>query len=129
MVQFKILSGRRAGQVVLVSSFPAVVGRLDSADVCIEENGVWDRHVTIELENTTGYHARLSEHALGSVNGQEFTRHHLRNGDVLELGAARLQFWVGAAVQSNLRWREHMIWIGLLALVAVQFFLLWHLSQ
>lgn len=127
MVQLKLLSGSQAGAVRKVDRFPCTLGRAPGSGVQLEESGVWDRHLTIELDPLEGFLASLHPNALATINGEPFRRQKLRNGDLLELGAVKMQFWLDGAPQRGLRWRESVLWIGLLALVAVEGWLLWRL--
>lgn len=128
MVQFKILAGRKAGVVCTVEHFPARIGRSPASEICLEDAGVWDDHVIIELDPASGYQAALRGDAIGTINGQSFQQQRLRNGDVVDVGGAKLQFWIGTARQNNLRWRESAVWIGLLLLTVLQVILLWKLA-
>lgn len=128
MVQFKILTGRRAGAVCPVEGFPARIGRSAGSEVALEDAGIWDEHLTLTLDAGSGYAVSLHQGAIATVNGQPFETHRLRNGDVIELGAAKIQFWIGPVRQANLQWRESALWIGLVILVVAQILLLWKLS-
>lgn len=128
MVQFKILTGRRAGAVCPVERFPARIGRSPGSEIVLEDAGVWEEHLTLTLDPESGFAVSLHQGAIATVNGQPFEGHRLRNGDVIELGATKIQFWIGTVRQTNLRWREWALWIGLAILFAVQLVMLWKLS-
>jgi pSer/pThr/pTyr-binding forkhead associated (FHA) protein len=129
MIQFKILSGKQAGAITVARRFPFRVGRAADADLMLEEPGVWDAHCQIEFDRSAGFLACPQGDALLTVNGQSVqapTR--LRNGDSLELGGARLQFWLGETRPSGFRLREWLVWGGIalvtLAQVAIVYRLL-----
>ena len=48
--------------------------------------------------------------ALAGVNGQPVQRAALRNGDVIEMGSAKLQFWLSEARQREQGFREAFVW-------------------
>jgi len=125
MVQLEVLTGAQAGLTRPVRQFPALIGRARSAALCLEDAGVWEQHLTIERDGGEGFSVALQPDALATLNGQPFSRQRLRNGDVLELGAVRLRFWIAASAQRGLRWRETALWLGLLAFLVLQAALLW----
>jgi len=59
--------------------------------------------------------------ALGVINGETTTQAALRNGDIAQLGGAKIQFWLSPPVQASLGAREAATWIlaGLVALLEV----------
>ncbi len=119
MIQFHILSGNQAGHVTEVRRFPFVVGRNDDAGLRLDDPGVWEQHLEVDFERT-GFSFSARGEALALVNGERVESGYLRNGDVIDLGSARLQFWLARTRQESLRWRETLTWIGLLAILAGQ---------
>jgi hypothetical protein len=128
MVQLKILSGARAGSIEPARQFPFLIGRIPQAGLTLAEPGVWDQHLRITLEGDTFHLHRLAD-ALATVNGTPFQDHPLRNGDVIELGAVKLQFGLSETRQGNLRWRERLTWAALVALCLVQGWLMSRLTR
>lgn len=128
MVQLHILSGSRAGATWSLTQFPSIIGRARGVAVQLEEPGVWDQHLTLELDNEEGFIASIRQDAIASINGENFDRRKLRNGDVLELGAVKLQFWLADASQRGLRWRERMFAAGVALLFLIEAWLLWALA-
>ncbi len=120
MVQLRILSGKKAGTAWVTRRFPVRVGRAASADLQLEEDGVWDQHFQIQLSRTEGFllHARSEAPAL--VNGHPTEQAVLRNGDIIELGAVKLQFWLGENSQAGLALREWLTWMGIAAVALGQ---------
>ncbi|MSR43564.1 MAG: FHA domain-containing protein [Pedosphaera sp.] len=123
-----ILNGRLAGQTRRVERLPFVIGRNAEAGLRLEESGVWDRHVELEWRFPEGFVARRRADATATVNGQPFTEQRLRNGDVLELGGAKVQFWLGDVSQKRLALRETLVWAALVALAAAQLWLITRLG-
>ena len=55
MVQLKVFSGKQAGTATLARRFPFVVGRNRAADLCLEQDGIWDRHLELHLQIPDGF--------------------------------------------------------------------------
>jgi pSer/pThr/pTyr-binding forkhead associated (FHA) protein len=110
MVQFKILSGKKAGSSSDVRHFPARIGRSANSDLQLEEPGVWDEHLKISLESAEGFVVETHASALAGINGQPIQRAPLRNGDVIEIGSVKLQFWLSEARQRGQTLREAFVW-------------------
>jgi pSer/pThr/pTyr-binding forkhead associated (FHA) protein len=120
MVQFKILTGKMAGSLKVARRFPVRIGRSASADLPLDENGVWDQHLRVEFKPRQGFVAIPEENALFHVNGESAGEVLLRNGDVLELGGAKVQFWLAETRQAALAWREWLVWIGVACVCLAQ---------
>ena len=120
MVQLRVLNGSRAGTAQIASRFPCTIGRASGDDLQLVEAGVWENHLQLNLKVPDGFRlSRLGE-GRASVNGSDFDELLLRNGDVIELGAVKVQFWLGEVEQSDNRARETLVWIGLVALVLLE---------
>jgi pSer/pThr/pTyr-binding forkhead associated (FHA) protein len=130
MVRLKIISGKQAGSDVEARRFPFQVGRAATSDLFLEEKGVWDDHLQIGFDAVEGFIAHPRTGALTAINGQPVTQPtRLRNGDCVELGAARLQFWLGETRQSGYRLREVLVWVGIAVTTLVQILLIYRLIR
>jgi hypothetical protein len=130
MVQFKILSGKKAGSSWETRRFPVRIGRSAGSDLRLEEAGVWDDHLKVGLEAAEGFTAETQSNAFASVNGQPIQRAALRNGDTLELGSVKLQFWLSEAPQRGQALRETFVWTLISAVCLAQIGLVyWLLTQ
>ena len=118
MIQLNILSGRKAGTQMVARRFPFHVGRGAGNELQLEDDGVWDCHLTLEFKRQAGFHLTTAPDALITVNGTPVQDTSLRNGDILTVRSVKLQFWLAAATQSSLRIREGFAWT-LLALVTI----------
>ena len=127
MVQLQLLSGKHAGTTTLARRFPFVVGRNSTADLCLEQDGIWDRHLEVHLQIPDGFVLKSHPRALTSVNGQPVQQAFLRNGDLIELGPLKIQFWLSETRQRGLRTREFLTWFALAALCAGQIVLIYAL--
>jgi len=129
MVQLSVLSGKMAGTSWAARHFPVQIGRSPSADLRADEDGVWDEHLSIEFSPTEGFLVQSHSEAIVSLNGEAVSRKALRNGDLIELGALKLQFWLGAALPGALGARELLVWLGIAAVSASQIALMWWLPK
>jgi len=129
MVQFKILSGKKAGSLWEARRFPVRIGRAANANLSIEEAGVWDDHLRVTVESE-GFVLETQGGALASVNSQPVQRAALRNGDVIEMGSAKLQFWLSEARQRGQGFREAFVWTLVVVVCLAQIALVyWLLTQ
>jgi len=129
MIQLHILSGKKAGSLAVASHFPFRIGRASENDLSLEDAGIWEQHVTLEFRKKEGFHLATAANALAAVNDKPVENILLRNGDVITLGSAKIQFWLAAAPQRGLRLRENFIWALLMLITAGQFFLLYFLMH
>ena len=123
MVRIRILSGERAGEDCRLTRFPVVIGRASDAGLSLLETGVWERHLELRLSSSREFMAAAVAEALLIVNGRACSETSLRSGDLIEIGSARLQFWLNEVGQRPLGLRETLVWLGI-ALVSVAQFLL-----
>lgn len=113
MIQFKILSGKKAGTAWVARRFPVSVGRSGTAQLRVEEDGVWDQHLQLDLDPARGFVLSAEPNALAAVNGQPVDQAVLRNGDVIDVGSLKMQFWLSATRQAGLHFREGLTWVGI----------------
>jgi pSer/pThr/pTyr-binding forkhead associated (FHA) protein len=116
MIQLRVRSGNKAGTVWVARRFPVRVGRSPSADLRLEEAGVWDEHLRLEFHPADGIVLKVQPNALASVNGQPVEQAVLRNGDDIGIGSLNLQFWLGETRQRGLKFREGLTWAGVAAI-------------
>jgi pSer/pThr/pTyr-binding forkhead associated (FHA) protein len=128
MIQLNVLSGKKAGSQLVVRRFPFRVGRDAGNDLQLDDGGVWDRHLTLEFQSG-GFNLAVAPDALVTVNDGPFQNQILRNGDIITVGSAKLQFWLAAARQNSLRWRELFVWTLAAAVTAAQIVLIYRLLQ
>ena len=128
-LQLSILSGKKAGASWVARRFPVRIGRAPSNDLQFEEEGVWNEHLILDFSPTDGFVLQAQTNALVSLNGETVERSLLRNGDVLELGSLKLQFWLGDATQRGLQLREWFSWACILAVCLGQIILIYWLVR
>jgi hypothetical protein len=113
MVQLKVLSGKKAGTVWVARHFPVRIGRATNSDLQLEEDGVWDQHLQLDFRPAEGIVLNAQPNALLSVNGEPTNQAVLRNGDAIDIGSTRMQFWLSETRQVSLRFREGLTWAGI----------------
>jgi len=113
VIQLEILSGSKQGSRALANRLPFTVGRDRQASLPLDDEGVWDRHFSIDVSSAEGcLVSRLGE-SLTLVNGTRLEKpHRLKNGDLIEAGSVKLRFGLSPTRQSGLRVREWLVWIG-----------------
>jgi hypothetical protein len=126
--QFCILSGNQAGTRTVAGRLPFWMGRSAQDDLRLEAPGVWDRHARLELQGNRAALVAGGE-ALVLVNGQAVREAPLRIGDIVELGAVRMEFGLSPARHRGLRLREGAIWVGLGLLSLGQIALIYWLAS
>lgn len=129
MFQVKILSGKQAGTVWVARRFPVRIGRAATSHLQLQENGVWDEHLRIACDRRAGFVLQTQPGAIASVNGQLTAQMTLHNGDLIQIGAVDLQFWLADARQRALSWREVLTWTLIVGVCVVQIALLYWLLQ
>lgn len=127
MVQLQLFSGNRPATAIFACRFPFVVGRHSTADLRLEQEGIWERHLEFHLQVPDGFLLKAHPRALTSVNGRPVQQAFLRNGDLIEVGPVKIQFWLGETRQRSLRLREIVTWLALGALCAGQIALIYGL--
>jgi hypothetical protein len=102
---------------------------MPQSDLCLDDGGVWDHHLQLEVRPGEGAVISASPDAFTAVNGQQVREAVLRNGDLIEIGSVRLLFGLSPTRQSSLRLREALTWIALGALGFGQVALIYWLLQ
>jgi len=114
VLQINILCGKQAGAEWVARRFPVRVGRAPSADLSLEEEGVWDWHLEINLDRAQGFMLSIQPGAFAAINTQPVEQSvRLRNGDVIELGAVKIRFGLSPTIHRSLRLREVLTWVAL----------------
>ena len=88
---------------------------------------MWERHLELKLDPSHRFVLNVLPNALAAVNGQSFQSGTLRNGDVIEIGSAQIQFWLSESLQKALALREGLVWMTLALISAAQIGLIYWL--
>jgi pSer/pThr/pTyr-binding forkhead associated (FHA) protein len=115
MVLLKLLTGKKAGSTFVARRFPVRIGRSAGASLRVAEDGVWDEHLELNLAPAEGFVLHVQSNALASVNGRPLEQSVLRNGDIIEIGSLKMEFWLAETRQSGLRFREWLTWLAIAA--------------
>jgi pSer/pThr/pTyr-binding forkhead associated (FHA) protein len=129
MIQLNILSGKKAGTQSAARHFPFHIGRAAQNDLQLDDDGIWDKHLVLEFLKKEGFKLTASENAIAAVNGESVQNKILRNGDIITIGSAKLQFWLAAAQQRGLRGRENFFWALLVLVTLGQFILIYSMLR
>jgi hypothetical protein len=82
----------------------------------VEDSGVWDQHLELHFDPAEGIVLSAQPNALAAVNGEAVQQTVLRNGDAIDIGSLRLQFWLSETRQADLRLREGFTWAAIAAI-------------
>ncbi|HEY6166712.1 MAG TPA: FHA domain-containing protein [Verrucomicrobiae bacterium] len=129
MIQLQVLSGRKTGTAFQPPRLPCTIGRLADSSLQLDDAGIWDRHLELDVQFDQGVRLRLCPPALATVNGQSFDEVVLRNGDVIEAGPVKLRFWLAEPTQRSLRLREALTWVALGYLCLLQLIIIYALMR
>jgi pSer/pThr/pTyr-binding forkhead associated (FHA) protein len=129
MIQLRVLSGKMAGENIFVRRFPFRVGRAAGNELVLDDDGVWDNHLTVGFEKSEGFTLKTAGDAFAAVNAEQKNSARLRNGDVISFGSAKIQFWLAAPEMRSLRPGELSVWLLLAGVTAFQIFLVCRLLK
>ena len=129
MVQLNILNGKMAGTSWSTRRFPVRIGRTAKDDLQLEEEGVWENHIELKQSRAEGFVLHSRPEAPASVNSEPAKEGVLRNGDIIQLGSVKLQFWLAPTRQRGLRAREWFVWFGIGAVCVAQVALIYLLLR
>jgi len=124
MLQLQILSGKQAGLLWDARRFPVRIGRAADCELRIEDDGVWDTHLRIELKPGEGFTFSAQPGALVTINQNVSEDSRLRNGDIITVGSAKIAFRLSPTKQKGLNLREAFVWSVIAAVTISQMALL-----
>jgi len=127
MLQLDILAGKKAGMRTAARRFPFHIGRAPGNELQLDDDGIWDRHLTVEFDRRNGFSLATAPNALAAVNGERVETAPLRSGDIITVGSAKLQFWLAAVPQRSAWGREALVWFLLAAVTTAQLALIYWL--
>lgn len=100
--------------------FPFRVGRASGAGLALDDPGVWDAHFELLPAADGAITIRRLAEALVTVDGQSISEIALKHGDIIEIGAVKLRFWLAEARPRSLATREILTWLAIAALFLCQ---------
>jgi pSer/pThr/pTyr-binding forkhead associated (FHA) protein len=116
VIQLTILNGKQAGARWVTRRFAFEIGRSPEADLRLDDDGVWNQHLRMEVRTDEGAALFAAEDAFLAVNGHQVQQAVLRNGDLIQVGSVQLLFGLSPTTQYSLRFREALSWTALGAL-------------
>ncbi|MCL5095937.1 MAG: FHA domain-containing protein [Candidatus Omnitrophica bacterium] len=129
MVLLRVLSGKKSGQNLVARRFPCRIGRENGAELQLDDPGVWDRHLELDLNPSEGFVLAVLGNALATLNGHDFQRAVLHNGDLIQIGSAKMTFRLSETRQRDLQWREGLTWFFIAGLSLCQIALVYWLIR
>jgi pSer/pThr/pTyr-binding forkhead associated (FHA) protein len=130
VIRLEILSGKQAGQNILVRRFPFRVGRSAQAGLCLSDPGVWGEHCQVDYLPPEGFVVRSNPQADTWVDSQRVdTERRLANASEIAVGGVRLRFTVADPVPRDLRLRESVTWLFLAAVILGEAWLIYSLPR
>lgn len=129
VIQLQVLNGRRAPAAFSTRRLPVTLGRGNSCEFQIEDDGVWEQHMVFSVAPPNQIQFRSTPDAFTAVNGQRVREGILSNGDLIEIGGVQLRFGFAPVEQHSVAWREMFTWIALAALALGQVALIYLLNQ
>lgn len=109
-----------AGSNVAARHFPFLAGRSPSAQLRLEDPGVWEKHIQIHFQPGEAFTFTTQSGALTLINSEPRHEGVLKNGDLIEIGSTRMRFWLAPAQQRAMRSAEVFTWIALVGLFVGQ---------
>jgi len=129
MIQFQILNGKLAGGYWAARHFPVRIGRSVENELQLEDAGVWENHFSVEFDPATGFRLQAAPEALVTINQEPVRMQELRPGDIIEIGSARLRFWLAEPVRRGLRVNEFAVWAMVAAIFGIEICMLFWLRD
>jgi pSer/pThr/pTyr-binding forkhead associated (FHA) protein len=129
MIQLNVLLGKKAGSQWVVRRFPFRIGRAGGNDLRLDDDGIWDEHLSLDIRRNDSFLLAAAPNALVAVNNEPVQSAQLHNGDIITAGSVKIQFWLAAAAQRGLRFREFFVWALIAIVTALQIALIYMLTR
>jgi len=110
MLELVVLSDPGKGRRFHSDAAPIRLGRRSDLEVSLCFPGVWDLHAEIQTDPAGWFVIRPLGQCLVTINQQPIQDHRLRSGDVLGIGAVKLQFSLRSSPQRPLSYWEIAVW-------------------
>jgi len=125
LAQLAVLDNHSKSLPIMRADLPVRIGRAADCQLRLEEIGVWDYHVELDLDRDDSFLLRPASEASTLVNDEPLKeRHKLANGDTIILGDTKVQFLIGPVRQQLSGTRETLCWMVLTAFMAAQVWLI-----
>jgi hypothetical protein len=121
MLQLRVSQGLQQLSECEVRNVPFVIGKSARSDLRLESAGVWDRHLSFELDpENKKFRVSAIGDALLLLNGESCRCALLKNGDLLQIGGCEIRVALSAASQYALKLHELGVYLLLLLVFFVQ---------
>lgn len=117
MLELVVLSDPEKGRRFHSDAAPIRLGRRADVEISLAFPGVWDLHAEIQMDSAGWFVIRPLGQSLVTINQQPIQDHRLRSGDVLGIGAVKLQFSLRNSSQRPLRYWEILVWSMILGIM------------
>jgi predicted component of type VI protein secretion system len=125
LAQLTVLNKHGASLQITRADLPVRIGRAADCQLRLEEKGIWDHHVELDLDRDDSFLLRPASEASTLVNDEPLKEEFkLANGDVIILGQTKVQFLIGPMRQQLSGTRETLCWMWLAAFMAAQVWLI-----
>jgi len=128
MVRIQIISGKMAGSETVARHFPFTLGRSHECELRLEDEGVWDKHCEFTMSAKNGFVLTTHSEAIVLVDGENAAGKMLKNGATLDIGAAKVRFWLSDTRQKAFHWRETFTWFAFLMIFIVEIYLVYRIN-
>ena len=119
--QLHITAGEMAGQYYPASNFPLTIGRRKDCNLQMTDSGIWEQHLEIDVDKQYRLFIHCNPETTAMINGEPLREAQtLRNGDQIEFGTGKIQFWLGNVRQKNLHNQEKIMWVLLVILTLIE---------
>ena len=111
-----------AGQYYPANTFPLTIGRGTACNLQMTDSGIWEQHLEIDVDRQYRLLIHCNPETTAMINGEPLRETQtLRNGDQIEIGTGKIQFWLGNVRQKNLHNHETIMWVllGILTLAEI----------
>src|SRR6478736_10182913 len=107
MLQLRVSQARQEFSYWIIQKVPFTVGKSAAADLRLEAAGLWDLHVSLDLDRDSGkFKVSALNDALLLVNGNPCRAAFLKSGDLLQLGGCNLSVTLSPVSQRGLKVQE-----------------------
>jgi len=130
LIRLTVQSTETENEVIRTRRFPFVVGRNLGADLRSTAPGVWDHHFTLEHVEGRGVFLTPGSSGVTSINGSAVVETaYICNGANISAGALRIQFALADPEVRSFRFREFLLWGGVVILTGFQLWLIYFLPH
>jgi pSer/pThr/pTyr-binding forkhead associated (FHA) protein len=123
----RVASRTESGQVAaVIRALPFVIGREKSADLQLEQPGIWNSHATFQLDPNGRVVIDSHPECSSWLNDQLLEGSTpLKPGDILKIGPTALRFELSSVEQRNPAIREWLLYLLVVFFIGSQIFFIY----